>query len=271
LTEEPDVTQAAAAAFRALQARARAEHAGNTQPLLVVYAVESFLRRLALSDYAGQMMLKGGMLMAATGIRTMTKDADLATRGLPNDELHVRAVVREICALTPDPHDGVHVDPATVRAETTRDDADYSGVRCKLVAALGRARVPFALDFSFGDPGAATVIKLESVIDQPTISLLAYPLALNLAEKIVTAMQRRATNTRDRDFADLWVTSRRHRLDAHELKRSIEAMVDRMSYLATPPATWIELVDGVITFVDPLLRDAGERFSAWDPEQLRWQ
>jgi len=54
-------------------------------------------------------------------------------------------------------------------------------------------------------------------------------------------------------------------------QRFYVAMVDRMSYLATPPATWIELVDGVITFVDPLLRDAGERFSAWDPEQLRWQ
>lgn len=48
-----DVVDAAANdAFTALQAKARAEFAGNTQPLLVVYAVESFLRRLAMSDYA---------------------------------------------------------------------------------------------------------------------------------------------------------------------------------------------------------------------------
>jgi DNA anti-recombination protein RmuC len=43
------------------------------------------------------------------------------------------------------------------------------------------------------------VIALESVIGQPDARLQAYPLTLNLAEKIVTAMQRRETSTRDRD------------------------------------------------------------------------
>ena len=68
----------------------------------------------------------------------------------------------------------------------------------KLVAQLAQARIPFALDFSFGDPGESMLISLESVIDRPAIPLQAYPLALNLAEKIVTAMQRRETSTRDR-------------------------------------------------------------------------
>lgn len=63
------VDQIAGEAFRALQAKARAEHGGNTEPLLVVYAVESFLRRLAMSDHAQQMVLKGGMLMAVSDIR----------------------------------------------------------------------------------------------------------------------------------------------------------------------------------------------------------
>jgi hypothetical protein len=60
LTAQVIVDQAAGEAFKALQAKARAEHGGNTQPLLVVYAVESFLRRLAMSDYAHQIVLKGG-------------------------------------------------------------------------------------------------------------------------------------------------------------------------------------------------------------------
>ena len=50
MTGTPATEQAATAAFKALQAKARADHGGNTQPLLVVYAVESFLRRLAISD-----------------------------------------------------------------------------------------------------------------------------------------------------------------------------------------------------------------------------
>jgi hypothetical protein len=142
--------------------------------------------------------------------------------------------------------------------------------------------------------GRSTTIRLESVIDQPAVRLRAYPLALNLAEKIVTAMQRRETSTRDRDFADLWVASRRHRFDAPELRGHVlavashrqqpvitmavalasmpdrqqpyAAMVARMSYLSPPPELWTDLIAGVISFVDPLLTDqmgaASPRLSA---------
>jgi Nucleotidyl transferase AbiEii toxin, Type IV TA system len=230
LTEQSRIEQAAKEAFKALRAKAQRAHGGNTQPLLVVDAVECFLRRLAMSEHA------------------------------------------------------------------ERDE--YEGVRCKQVAALGRARISFALDCSFGDPDGSTVISLESVIDQPDVRLQAYPLALNLAEKIVTAMQRREVSTRDRDFADLWVTSRRHRIDARELRghvltvaghrgqelismaealqnmpdrqQSYAAMVERMSYLAPPPERWTDLIDGVIGFVDPLLDDGDGRLSQWDPDRLEW-
>jgi hypothetical protein len=239
------------------------------------------------------------MLMAANSIRTMTQDADLSTHGLTNDGESVGAVVATICDLAPDPHDGVSFATTTIRTETMRDDAEYSGVRCKLVATLGQAKIPFSLDFSFGDPGEAITIELVSVIGQPAIRLKAYPLALNLAEKIVTAMQRRATSTRDRDFADLWVTSRLHRLNARELRGHISsvgahrdqaiitlaealadmpdrqlsyiAMVERMAYLSPPPEIWTELIAGVIAFVDPLLQDVEGRLYEWDPSQLRWR
>jgi hypothetical protein len=238
------------------------------------------------------------MLMAVSHIRQMTKDADLSTHGMADDEEHVHDVVAQICALEPDPHDGVVVDVATIRTEVMREEDEYQGVRCKLVATLGRARIPFALDFSFGDLDDSTAIELESVIDLAPVHLEAYPLALNLAEKIVTAMQRRETSTRDRDFADLWVSSRRHRLAAPELRGHIltvashrqqpvlpmevalvnmpdrqqpyAAMVERMSYLSPPPEHWTELIDGVINFTDPLLADEEGRLSRWDPEKLAW-
>lgn len=298
MTAQVTVEQAAREAFRAIQAKAHADHGRNTQQLLVVYAVESFLRRLSISDHAKQLVLKGGMLMAASQIRQMTKDADLSTHGIASDEARIREIVAQICALIPDPHDGVLIDPATIRTEVMREQDEYEGVRCKLVAGLDQAQIPFALDFSFGDPDQSTEIKLDSVIDREPVRLIAYPLALNLAEKVVTAMQRRETSTRDRDFADLWVTSRRHRIDAQELRGHIlavasnrsqsvmtmaealgnmpdrqqpyEAMVERMSYLFAPPERWAELIDGVIDFIDPLLADDGERFSYWDPKTLTW-
>jgi hypothetical protein len=296
LTGSDVVDAAAGEAFTALQVKARAELGGNTQPLLVVYAIESFLRRLALSDYAHKMVLKGGMLMAAKSIRQMTKDADLSARGMANDEHSVRAAVAQIAQLTPDPHDGIVIDPDNIRTELMREGDEYQGVRCKLVAGLGRARISFALDLSFGDPSRSTVIELASLIDRPPVRLEAYPLTLNLAEKIVTAMQRRETSTRDRDFADLWVTSRLHRLDAKELRGRIDsvaahrtqpimtmaeafarmpdrqqpyaAMVTRMSYLYPPPERWTDVIAGVIGFIDRLLER--DDLSHWDPKTLRW-
>ncbi len=293
-----EVIDEATTAFKALRSKARAEHGGNTQPLLVVYAVESFLRRLAASKHAQRMVLKGGMLMTVNSIRRVTKDADLSTRGVANGEDNIRDVVAEICALMPNPRDGVVLDPSTIRTKVMREDDEYQGIRCKLIATLGQARIPFALDFSFGDMDRSTTIMLKSIIDQPAVLLQAYPLALNLAEKIVTAMQRRETSTRDRDFADLWVTSRLHRLDASELRGHIlavadhrqqpaismaealmnmpdrqqpyEAMVARMSYLSPPPELWSELIGGVVDFVDPLLSDDDNSLSHWDPEQLQW-
>lgn len=236
------------------------------------------------------------MLMAAQSIRRITNDADLSAHGIDNDQHHVRAAVAQIALLTPVAHDGIVIDPDTIRTEVMRADAEYQGVRCKLIAGLGRARIPFALDVSFGDPGRSTVIELESVIDRPPVRLDAYPLTLNLAEKAVTAMQRRETSTRDRDFADLWVTSRLHRLDAKELRRHIDsvaahrgqpvvtmaealvrmpdrqqpyaAMVTRMSYLYPPPERWTHVIAGVIGFIDRLLER--DDLSHWDPKSLRW-
>ena len=138
-----------------------------------MYAIESFLRRLSASEYVEQMVVKGGMLMAANSIRRMTNDADLSTHGLANDEDTVREVVTGICALAPDPNDGVIFDATAIRTEIMREDDEYQGVRCKLVAVLAQARIPFAVDFSFGDPGRSTAIELASVIDQPVIRLQA--------------------------------------------------------------------------------------------------
>lgn len=46
--------------FRELRTLARSDYGANTGNLLVVYAVEGFLRRLAASEYAANMTLKGG-------------------------------------------------------------------------------------------------------------------------------------------------------------------------------------------------------------------
>jgi Nucleotidyl transferase AbiEii toxin, Type IV TA system len=133
-------TQSATRIFRQIQALARSDYGGNTNALLVVYALEGFLRRLSTSQYADKMTLKGGMLMAAMSARRMTKDADLSTVDVGNDEAVVAAVVAEIVATKLDVDDGLAFDTDSIRTEVMREDAEYHGVRVKLIAHLVTAR-----------------------------------------------------------------------------------------------------------------------------------
>jgi len=284
--------------FRELQALARADYGGNTGALLVVYGVEGFLRRLAVSKYASQMTLKGGMLMAAISARRMTKDADLSTRGVGNEEEQVAAVVREIIATELDLDDGLEFDADSIRTEVMREDDEYQGVRVKLIAKLATARITTTLDFSFGDPHQATVIELPELLGTGTIRLASYPAEMTLAEKVATMMSRRELNTRDRDFADVWVFSRVRAFDAVELRSAITSvaehrnheivplsvalenmpdrqtsytsMLDRMAYQRLPPSSWTKLLAEVRAFIDPLFATQPEALDSWDPATQTW-
>ncbi|HEV7943757.1 MAG TPA: nucleotidyl transferase AbiEii/AbiGii toxin family protein [Solirubrobacteraceae bacterium] len=291
-------TQSATRIFRQIQALARSDYGGNTNALLVVYAVEGFLRRLATSQYADKMTLKGGMLMAAMSARRITKDADLSTVGVGNSEAVVAAAVAEIVANKLDVEDGLAFNADSIRTEVMREDAEYHGVRVKLIAHLVTARITTTLDFSFGDPHRSTVIELPELLGTGTIRLASYPPEMSLAEKVATMMSRRELNTRDRDFADTWILSRVHSFRASELRSAIvdvaarrnhevvtlaaaladmpdrqqtyTAMLGRMAYQRTPPASWRELLNEIRAFIDPLIEDATRQLSKWDPATQTW-
>jgi Nucleotidyl transferase AbiEii toxin, Type IV TA system len=284
--------------FREIQALARRDYGANTNALLVVYAVEGFLRRLAASKYTDKLTLKGGMLMAAMSVRRMTKDADLSAVGVGNDRAVVAAVVGEILATELEHDDGLVFDPDSIRTEVMREDTEHHGVRVKLIARLVTARITTTLDFSFGDPHRSKVIELPELLGRGTIRLACYAPEMSLAEKVATMMSRRELNTRDRDFADTWVLSRVHRFAAGELRSAIiqvaehrnhelvtlavaladmpdrqqtyAAMLGRMAYQRMPPKSWPLLLEEIRAFIDPLIEDTAGRLIEWDPATQAW-
>jgi hypothetical protein len=68
----------------------------GTQELLTLYVVERWLARLSLSPHAEQLVLKGGMPLAAYDARRPTADVDALTRGLANDQEAVVARITEV-------------------------------------------------------------------------------------------------------------------------------------------------------------------------------
>lgn len=137
-------------AYLDLQNHARREKRG-TQEMLTLYVIERWFARLSRSAYAGDFVLKGGMLLAAFGQRRPTADADALARNMAHDEGAVAARVAEIAGL-PDPDDGVEFLTDTVAARAIREEAHYSGVRVTMDARIATAMVKLRLDINFGDP-----------------------------------------------------------------------------------------------------------------------
>ncbi|MHB2024944.1 MAG: nucleotidyl transferase AbiEii/AbiGii toxin family protein [Mycobacteriales bacterium] len=105
-----------------------------------LYVLESFLARLASSRFADQLVLKGGVLLAAFGERRPTRDVDLQAEALDNDAANVRTVICEVANLRLD--DGVAFDVDGATAAVIRDEDAYSGVRVWSSRAARRRRSP---------------------------------------------------------------------------------------------------------------------------------
>jgi hypothetical protein len=78
--------------------------------LFQLYVLESFL---ADSRFADQLVLKGGVLLAAFGERRPTRGIDLQAQALDNDAETVRVVVCEVAARRLDDGMSFDVDDAT--------------------------------------------------------------------------------------------------------------------------------------------------------------
>lgn len=207
-------------AYLDLQNLARRSHR-PTDELLALYALEGFLDRLSRSADASRFILKGGSLLAAYEVRRPTRDVDLHAVAVANDPDVVLHRICEIARGSVD--DGLGYDVGNAAAETIRDQDQYSGTRVSMTCGLAKALITFHVDVSVGDPisPSAGSLRLPRLLGGQ-IELLGYPLPMVFAEKIVTAIERRLTNTRWRDFADIYLLSRHQSIDGGELQDSLQ-------------------------------------------------
>lgn len=239
-----------------LSIRALARQTGaDVQELMTLYALEGLLARIALSEYRNDFVLKGGVLLAVFTARRPTKDIDLQATRLSGAPEEVAERVRLISAL--EVADGLVFDSASVAATTIRDEDEYAGVRIKLTAALGTARLSVGVDVNFGDPiwPAPRLIDVPRIVPLglPPVTLLGYPLTMVLAEKVVTAIDRGIVNTRWRDFADLYALTRLQPVDSDEFRASLETVAGYRKVLLTT----------LLPALAPMGEEAQQKWRAW--------
>ena len=208
----------------------RARERGETFDIVLTrYALERLLYRLGQSEHRGRFVLKGAMLFSlwADGPYRETRDLDLLGFG-PNDVADLEETFRSLCALTV-ADDGILFNPGTVRVETMREDRDYLGARIRLGAALAGARLSLQIDVGFGDAvtPAPEDITYPTLLPFPPPQIRAYPKETVIAEKYEAMVSLGMTNSRMKDFYDLWVMSSLFPFEGTSLAAAIAATFAR--------------------------------------------
>jgi Nucleotidyl transferase AbiEii toxin, Type IV TA system len=293
----PTRSSTAGRAYLDLRKLARESHR-PVDELLQLHVLEAFLSRLIVSRLAEQLVLKGGVLLAAFDERRPTRDIDLLAQALQNDTETILAATCEIAAIALD--DGVIFDVQTATAEPIRDEAIYSGVRVTMTAHLATARLHFHVDTNVGDPisPAPQDVRLPRLLGGEIV-LRGYPLAMVHAEKIATAVARGSANTRWRDFADIYMLARHHAIAGTELTRSTRRVAEHRRVQLVPlaqslldygaiaqqrwfawrrrqrledrlPPSFDEVIAAVIDFADPAINGSAEG-RTWNPTTKEWR
>lgn len=250
----------AASVRERLRQRARAS-AQDYNRLLARYAVERWLYRLSVSPYATQFLLKGALLFDLwfDAPHRPTRDADLL--GFGSAELpDVARRIAEICGI--DYADGMQFDPASIRIERIRREANYSGARVTLIGTLDGARCSVQLDIGFGD----AVTPPAEVADYPVLladfaapRLRVYPRYTVVAEKVHALTLLGMANSRMKDYFDLWYLAQRAEFEQSTLAAALRSTFERRA-TTWPQRLPIGLTDDFAT--DERKRDQWQAFVA---------
>ncbi len=212
--------------------------------VLTRYGLERFLYRLAQSQYRDQFILKGALLFELWTHRPYrpTRDLDLEGQG-ENSIVRIKRLFTEIMGEAVE-DDGLVFDPKSLRVARIKEEQEYEGLRVNLVARLERAKITMQVDIGFGDVivPPPTEIQYPALLDFPSPHLRAYPRETVVAEKLEALVKLGMTNTRMKDFYDLWRLSQDFDFDGALLVAAIKSTFNRRG-TEIPPGAPLALTD----------------------------
>ena len=207
---------------------AREKHI-SAQLVLQNYMLERLLERISVSKYQQNFILKGGFLIAAmVGLDTRaTMDMDATIKRLPVNEQTVREMFEEICKIE-------LADDVTFSFRSIgeiREGDVYTGYRVSLSANYPPMAVPLKLDITTGDKitPKEIVYHFKLLLEDRSISVLAYNLETIMAEKLETVISRGDQNTRPRDYYDIYILAKLQysNIESNELKAALDATTEK--------------------------------------------
>ncbi len=194
--------------------------------LLQYYSMERFLYRLSISDHAHKFFLKGALMFRAWQMleHRATMDVDLLGK-TTNSVENLEAICREVCMQSVHVDDGIIFFLASIRGKMIQTEAEYQGIRIEFDCELNKAIIKMQIDVGFGDiitPGPK-LLTYPTILDLPAPQLYGYTVETVIAEKLETMVKRGVSNSRMKDFFDIWTLSKQFSLSSKKLATAIEA------------------------------------------------
>ena len=258
--------------------------------ILTRYAIERLLYRLGQSPQADHFVLKGGMLLMTWFDEPFraTRDVDFLGYGNPAPAV-VLSIFKELFGT--DFEDGVRFDTEGARVSRIRHENEYGGLRIRTTADIGGARIVVNIDVGFGDATEPDIEILDYpvLLDMPVPRLRGYARETFVAEKFQAMVVLGMTNSRMKDYYDLWILSNSFDFDQVRLAQAISATFARRGTaipdevpdaltpafaedamkqqqwhafkrdLATDPGTLDKVVNSLTSFLMPAAASALER------------
>ncbi|MCP3954300.1 MAG: nucleotidyl transferase AbiEii/AbiGii toxin family protein [Desulfobacterales bacterium] len=197
--------------------------------LLHYYAMERFLYRLSKSAHAERFILKGALMLRVWRSPELRPTMDIDMLGKTrNEEADIVLQIRDILAANV-AADGLAFDTDSIQTERIVEDADYEGIRIRLLATLGSAKINMRIDIGFGDVVYPDPEEsdLPTVLDFPPPRLLCYSRESSISEKLETMVKLSVLNSRMKDFYDIWLLSRQFDFDGAKLTEAIRLTFER--------------------------------------------
>jgi predicted nucleotidyltransferase component of viral defense system len=204
------------------------------QRILVLYGLERLLYRISVSPFADEFILKGAILLSLwfDAPYRRTRDIDLLGKDTPSPE-RFASVFQDLCDITVE-EDGLRFAPETVTAKRIREENEFGGVRVQLTAFLDGARIPIQVDIGFGDAAVPEPEQIEFPVllsGFPAPVLRAYQKETTIAEKLHALVVLERSNSRMKDFFDLYMLSQEFAFEGERLSGAIR---DAFSKRGTP-------------------------------------
>lgn len=176
----------------------------SPQDLMQMYFFERILYRISISEYKKNFIIKGGLLLSSMfedESRT-TQDMDTMIKGIEVSEEKLKEVLNDILKIKTE--DDISFEILNFRK--IREEDLYGGYRIAIKASIGTLNVNLKIDVTTGDPIVPREIEYsyKCLIDEKTIKIMAFSKYSIIAEKFETLIETLETDTRAKDFYDIY-------------------------------------------------------------------